>query len=114
MFKLFRCIRYIGGVPAATHWVVTGKFTADGANAWRRADGTWSQNLQEAGLLADEASAKTHVANAVANEQREISDPYVIEVHADSGTIDPLSARERIRATGPTIRIRRPDSGIAH
>jgi len=79
---------------------------------WRRADGTWSRDLQEAGLLNDEASAKALAAAAVANEQRLITDPYVIEVYAKDGTIDPLSARERIRATGPTIRIRRPDSGL--
>src|SRR5688572_17462494 len=113
MFCLFQRIRYIGGVPAATHWVVTGKFTETGANAWRRADGTWSGDLQEAGLVSDEASAKTQVAAATANEQRHISDPYIIEVHAGSGTIDPMTARERIRATGPTIRVRRPDSGLA-
>ena len=106
-------IRYIGYVPAATHWVVTGKFTDDAGNAWRRADGTWSRRLAEAGLVADEATAKTHVASAIKHEQREISDPYVIEVRAQGDTIDPLSARERIRATGPTIRIRRPDRGAA-
>ena len=99
-------------MPDRTHWVVTGKFTDDAANAWRCADGTWTRNLQEAGLVPDEATAKVYVANAVANEQRQISDPYVIEVHASDGTIDPLTARERIRASGPTIRIRRPDRGI--
>jgi hypothetical protein len=41
-----------------------------------------------------------------------ISDPYVIEVRAEGGAIDPLSARERIRASGPTVRIRRPDPGL--
>ena len=92
-----------------THWVVTAKFTDDGSNAWRRADGTWSSKLAEAGLVTDEATAKAQVAATVANEQRKISDPYIIEVRADGGTIDPLTARERIRATGPTIRIRRPD-----
>lgn len=96
-------------MPAATNWVVTGKFTEDGTNAWRRADGTWSRSLTDAGLLPDEATAKTHCANAVANEQRLISDPYPIEVDASSGTIEALSARERIRASGPTIRVRRPD-----
>ena len=95
-------------VPAATHWVVTGKFTADGSNAWRRADGSWAPTLADAGLFPDEASAKLHVASTAANE-RLISDPYVIEVAAKDGTIEALSARERIRATGPTIRIRRPD-----
>jgi hypothetical protein len=99
-------------MPAANHWVVTGKFTDDASNTYRRADGTWTRDLQEAGLLTDEASAKALVASAVANEQRQISDPYVIEVFAGNGKIDPLTARERIRATGPTIRVRRPDSGL--
>jgi uncharacterized protein DUF2849 len=100
-------------VSAANHWVVTGKFTDDGANAWRRTDGTWSRQLDDAGLLTDEATAKALVASAIANEQREISDPYVIEVCANAGTIDPLTARERIRANGPTVRLRRPDTGVA-
>jgi hypothetical protein len=99
-------------VPAANHWVVTGKFTADGANAWRRLDGTWARSLAEAGLLSDEATAKSLTAAAIASEQREISDPYVIEVYAEGGTIDPLTARERIRANGPTVPVRRPDSGL--
>jgi hypothetical protein len=100
-------------VPAANRWVVTGKFTDDGANAWRRADGTWSRRLEDSGLFSEEAPAKEVVASTVANEQRTISDPYIIEVYADGQTIDPLSARERIRAAGPTIRIRRPDEGLA-
>ena len=109
MFSLFIRRRYDGLVPAANGFIVTGKFTVDGSNSWRRADGTWTRAIAEAELHPDEASAKVHVVRAVANEQREISDPYVIPVFADGQTIDPLSARERIRASGPTIRIRRPD-----
>ena len=90
-------------------WVVTGKVTEDGSNVWRRTDGTWSASLGEAGLFDDEASAKTVLPAIVATEQRVISDPYVIEVDAKNGEIHALSARERIRANGPTIRIRRPD-----
>jgi hypothetical protein len=87
---------------------VTGKFTDDAANVWRRADGTWSRDLQQAGIVSDEPTAKSQAAAAGANEQRQITDPYVIEVHADAGgTIDPLTARERIRATGPTVHTRR-------
>ncbi|MDB4961976.1 MAG: nitrite reductase [Myxococcales bacterium] len=100
-------------MPAANHWIVTGNFTDDGAVAWRRADGTWSRAIAEAGLLADEASAKAIAARAVAAEQREICDPYGIEVFAEGTTIDPLTARQRIRANGPTTPIRRPDSGIS-
>ncbi len=91
---------------------MTAKFTDDGANAWRRADGTWSRTLDDAGLVGDEAQAKAFVAHTVEHEQRQISDPYVIEVAAAGGKIDPLSARERIRATGPTVPFRRPDSGM--
>jgi hypothetical protein len=60
-------------------------------------------------MFADEASAKAVLPAIVAGEQRAITDPYVIEVSVKDGAIHPLSARERIRATGPTIRIRRPD-----
>ncbi len=95
----------------ANHWIVTGNFTADGAVAWRRADGTWSRQITEAGLLGDEATAKAHAAAAIAKEQREICDPYGVEVHADGDQIDPLTARQRIRANGPTVPMRRPDRG---
>jgi Protein of unknown function (DUF2849) len=94
-------------VPAANAWVVTGKLTDDAANVWRRADGTWTRDLQEAGIVDDDASAKSLAAAALANEQRQITDPYVIEVRAENGVIDPLTARERIRATGPTVHTRR-------
>jgi hypothetical protein len=94
-------------VPAANAWVVTGKLTDDASNVWRRADGTWTRDLQEAGVVADEPTAKSLAASALANEQRQITDPYVIEVYAADGKIDPLTARERIRATGPTVHTRR-------
>ena len=97
----------------ANHWIVTGNFTADGAVAWRRADGTWSRQIGDAGLLADEATTKPITAAVIAAEQREISDPYGIEVYADGNTIDPLTARQRIRANGPTIAMRRPDRGLS-
>ena len=90
-------------------WVITGKFTADGSNAWRRADGTWSSSLGEAGVFSDEASVKDPIAQTAATEQRLISDPYAIEVQVADGKLAPLTARERIRASGPTVRLRRPD-----
>ena len=89
--------------------VVTGKLTDDGSNVWRRPDGTWSPRLADAAVFPDEASAKAVLPAIAAREQRQISDPYVIDVDASGGQIRPLSARERIRATGPTVRIRRLD-----
>jgi len=95
-------------MPTPTHWIVTGNFTEDGAVAWRRADGTWSRSIADAGLV-DEPTAKAQAATASATEQRLICDPYGIEVAAAGGAIDPLTARQRIRANGPTIQLRRPD-----
>lgn len=94
-------------MPDGNAWVVTAKLTDDAANVWRRADGTWSRDLQQAGLVTDEPTAKSQAAAALATEQRQITDPYVIEVRAEGKTIDPLTARERIRATGPTVHTRR-------
>jgi hypothetical protein len=93
-------------MPAPTHWIVTANFTEDGAVAWRRADGTWSRRIADAGLV-DEPTAKDQSTKAGATEQREICDPYGIEVHVAGDTIDPLTARQRIRANGPTIQLRR-------
>ena len=90
-------------------WIVTANFTDDGAVAYRRADGTWSRSLADGGLIDSEATAKEHAASAAQREQREISDPYIIEVAVENGAYLPQSARERIRANGPTIRVRRPD-----
>ena len=91
-----------------THWIVTGNFTEDGSVAWRRANGTWSRQIADAELV-DEPTAKALATKAGSTEQREICDPYGIEVDASGDSIDPLTARQRIRANGPTIQLRRPD-----
>lgn len=95
-------------MPTPTHWIVTGNFTEDGAVAWRRADGTWSRKIADAGLV-DEPTATSQSAAARSTEQRLICDPYGVEVAVEAGVIDPLTARQRIRANGPTIQLRRPD-----
>jgi hypothetical protein len=38
-----------------------------------------------------------------------VADPYTFKVEVRNGSIDALSTRERIRSTGPTVRVRRPD-----
>jgi hypothetical protein len=88
--------------------VVTARFLADGAPAYLRADGGWTRSLQEAGprpLQQGEAEA----AARAKNEQPLVADPYTFKVEVKDGFIDALSTRERIRSTGPTVRVRRPD-----
>lgn len=92
-----------------TSWIVTANLTEDGAVAWRRSDGTWSRAFADAGVIDSEANAKDLATTATQLEQREITDAYVIQVRAVDGAVELPSARERIRANGPTIRIRRPD-----
>ena len=88
--------------------VVTARFLADGAPAYLRADGTWSRSLQEAGPRPTEAAEAEAEARAK-NEQPLVADPYTFKVEVKQGFIDALSTRERIRSTGPTVRVRRPD-----
>ena len=88
--------------------VVTARFLADGAPAYLKGDGSWSRSLQEAAtrpLAEGEAEAN---ARAV-NDQRNVADPYTIKVERKEGALDALTTRERIRSTGPTVRVRRPD-----
>jgi hypothetical protein len=46
-----------------------------------------------------------------AGQERVVCDPYFFEVRVQSEAIEPLSARELIRARGPSTRVRRPDAG---
>lgn len=84
-------------------WIVTANFTADGSVAYRREDGSWSSQLSEAGLHPDEASAQVFASQAAAQEQALVCDPYPIDMGWDGETLRPLTARESIRAQGPTV-----------
>jgi len=92
-----------------THFVVTGGRTDDAAPVYRTADGGWTVALSEAGFISSKEEAETLATQAGAREQRGVCDPYVFPVRVSAEGVDALSARERIRSTGPTVRIRRPD-----
>jgi hypothetical protein len=88
--------------------VVTARLLADGAPVYLKADGGWSRALQEAAVLAaDKGEAEATTRSKT--EQPIVADPYTFKVEMREGVIDALSARERIRSTGPTVRVRRPD-----
>jgi hypothetical protein len=94
--------------PKGTHFVVSASLLASGAPAYRRQNGSWSTDLQEAHPAADAAERDAMLA-AAAREEAIVADPYAFEVRLDGATIDPLTAREAIRAKGPTVAYRRPD-----
>jgi len=94
--------------PEGTHFVVSASFLSNGAPAYRRRDGSWSIHLQEAHPAADAAERDAMLA-AASREEKMVCDPYFFAVVVDEAKIDPLTAREGIRATGPTVPYRRPD-----
>jgi hypothetical protein len=97
---------------AATHLVLSAQFLGTGAPAYLTASGAWSGELQRAALFATDAGQGPLLEQA-ALQERVVCDPYLFEVRVRNEMIDPLSARERIRAQGPSTRIRRPDAGEA-
>jgi hypothetical protein len=99
----------MAGARKPTHFVVTGGRTDDAAPIYRTADGGWSIALAEAAFLPTKDEAEALAKQAAGSEQRMVCDPYVFPVHVSAEGIDALSARERIRSTGPTVRVRRPD-----
>ena len=88
--------------------VVTARFLADGAPAYLTAAGSWSRSLQEAKILPAKEGEAEAAARTV-RDQPQVADPYTFKVEVRDGFIDALTTRERIRSTGPTTRVRRPD-----
>jgi hypothetical protein len=93
---------------AGTHYVISAQALDTGAPTYLAVGGVWSPNLQQALTVLTEAERDELLAQAM-KQERIVCDPYFFDVRVDANTIDPLSARERIRAEGPTTRIRRPD-----
>lgn len=91
-----------------THFVVSASLTESGAPAYLGQRG-WSPRFSEAAPFSAEAEANARAQRADTEEQRVVSDPYTFAVILESGKPVPLSMRERIRAEGPTVRVRRPD-----
>jgi hypothetical protein len=92
-----------------THFVVTANLLADGAPVYLRDDRTWSRALTDAAATDDAATRDAWLALANAAEDI-VCDPYVIKVELGPQGPIATTARERIRAEGPTTPIRRPDS----
>ena len=85
--------------------------------AWRLGDGEavyrgtqgWVENLADARAIAKPEDAEAELASAEADvAARLVVGPYLFEVETFGGTVQALSAREIIRAQGPTVR---PDLG---
>ena len=65
---------------------------------WNGAD--WSQHIKDAVAMGDEGEAL--LAKLIAAER--INDPVLIDVTGEPGAYVPTTTRERVRASGPSVR----------
>ena len=92
----------------ATHFVISAGSTETGAPLYLTESGAWSGKLVDARVIAGEAQTE-HYLELSAKEEQLVTDPYVVAVALASGSPTAVTAREAIRANGPTTRVRRPD-----
>jgi hypothetical protein len=93
---------------AGTHFVISAQFLGTGAPAYLTAAGAWSEDLQSAAAVLTDAE-RDQMLEQAARQERVVCDPYFFDVRVQRELLEPLSARERIRAQGPSTRVRRPD-----
>ncbi len=86
--------------------MMTANRLADGLVVFLDAAGGWSEDFHRGAIFenaADKASALASAAKSAA--ANEVVDPYPIELELRAGHLAPKALRERIRATGPTMRL---------
>lgn len=86
--------------------VLSASLTLSGAPVYLAVGRVWTRVLDEAQLFADAATLDAELAWARSQEGT-VCDPYAFSVDAKAPRPTPISARERIRATGPTVGLAR-------
>lgn len=81
---------------------ITASRVRDGAVVWRTAGGGWSPDVSDAAVLEQTADALEAAKADLAS--RLVSDVYEIDIEEGPAGPVPVRLRERIRATGPTVR----------
>jgi len=85
--------------------VVTANRLREGDVVYLTDTGKWSTHLNESRVTRDAEELQAMLAEAAADvAARKIVAPYEMEVVEVDGILQPLSAREIIRAAGPTVR----------
>ena len=83
--------------------VVTANRLLDGIVVYLAADGSWTEDIAHARITNTEEETKALEAEAAeAVKARKVVAVYPMEVALHNGAVDPLSVRERIRASHRT------------
>lgn len=89
-----------------SHWIITANRLRDGGVTYLQVDRSWASSIDYAWVARSRAEAEPLVEWA-RTQEFDVCDPYLVEVDVDEGRYFPRSARERIRAEGPTPTLRR-------
>jgi hypothetical protein len=85
--------------------MITANRLKDGLVVFLDAEGGWSEDFHRGATISDEATKAQALARAQEGvDANMIVDPYAIELEMRAGHLAPKALRERIRATGPTVR----------
>jgi hypothetical protein len=79
--------------------ILTGNRLETGDVLWWNGSG-WSTQIKDAVAIGDEGEAL--LAELIAAER--INDPALIDVTGEPGAFVPTTTRERVRASGPSVR----------
>jgi hypothetical protein len=79
---------------------------SDGLVVFLDAEGGWTEDFHRGLVLTDPAAKQAAVARGEAAAAANlVVEPYPIELEMRAGHLAPKALRERIRATGPTVRL---------
>ncbi len=85
--------------------MITANRLPDGLVVFLDAQAGWTEDFHRATVLEDAAAKAQALAQAAAAvDANLVVDPYPIELELRAGHLAPKALRERIRATGPTVR----------
>ena len=78
----------------------------DGEAVWLGPKGNWVESFELAHAIYTEAQLEMSALQAArADADNIIIEPYEIDLSCEDGEIAPVKFREKVRATGPTIRL---------
>jgi hypothetical protein len=85
--------------------MMTANRLTDGLVVFLDAAGGWTEDFHKGALIEGaEAKARAMALAARSATDNLVVDPYPIELELRAGHLAPKALRERIRATGPTVR----------
>jgi len=85
--------------------VLTANKLAPGEVVYWNGSSGWMPDLQQAQLLEDAEAESTLKSAAKWVARNEVVAPYLFSVRLENGRIVPTTARELIRAKGPSVRL---------